>query len=300
MNDKRPRILVADDENISLTLLQHTLTKAGYLVDAVRDGQQALDQLAGQGKDYQAVILDHQMPQKTGLEVLQAIKSSEHALLPVILQTAEDSPSTIQAGFAAGAFYYLTKPFTPKMLLSVLSAALEDARNHEKVSQSLGQVRHSLSLARQISFDFRTPEDVTRLSSFIANYFIAPDKSEKVAIGLFELMLNAVEHGNLNINYDEKTQLIDAGRLQEEIQLRLNSEVYSGRSARISVEIHQDHLQVLIQDQGEGFDYEKYLTFSPERLLDNHGRGIMLASKLSFDQLSYHSGGSKVEAWHYF
>ena len=98
----------------------------------------------------------------------------------------------------------------------------------------------------------------------------------------------------------KKTQLIDAGRLQEEIQLRLNSEVYSGRSARISVEIHQDHLQVLIQDQGEGFDYEKYLTFSPERLLDNHGRGIMLASKLSFDQLSYHSGGSKVEAWHYF
>ena len=98
----------------------------------------------------------------------------------------------------------------------------------------------------------------------------------------------------------KKTQLIDAGRLQEEIQLRLNSEVYSGRSASISVEVHQDHFQALIQDQGEGFDYEEYLAFSPERLLDSHGRSIMMASTLSFDQLRYHSGGSKVEVRRFF
>jgi hypothetical protein len=50
-----------------------------------------------------------------------------------------------------------------------------------------------------------------------------------------------------------------------------------------------------VQDEGVGFDWEKYLQFDPERAFDPHGRGIALANKMSFDSLTYLGNGNTVE-----
>lgn len=57
-----------------------------------------------------------------------------------------------------------------------------------------------------------------------------------------------------------------------------------------------DRVEFTIRDQGDGFDWSKYLDFSPERAFDTHGRGIALARKLSFDSFEYLGNGNTVIA----
>jgi anti-sigma regulatory factor (Ser/Thr protein kinase) len=57
-----------------------------------------------------------------------------------------------------------------------------------------------------------------------------------------------------------------------------------------------DEIRITITDEGEGFDWQSYLTLSPERAMDNHGRGIAMAGLLSFSRLEYRGRGNEVVA----
>ncbi|MCP4219209.1 MAG: ATP-binding protein, partial [bacterium] len=57
-----------------------------------------------------------------------------------------------------------------------------------------------------------------------------------------------------------------------------------------------DEIRFTIKDQGKGFDLESYMDFSPDRVFDNHGRGIAMANKFSFDRLEYEGCGNRVMA----
>ena len=106
-------------------------------------------------------------------------------------------------------------------------------------------------------------------------------------LGLTELLVNAVEHGNLEISYDEKTELTRERALQREISRRLALPAYRDRVAAVRFERSGGRVQVEICDQGPGFDPEPYLTIDPRRVFDSHGRGIAIAKLLSFDRLEY-------------
>jgi hypothetical protein len=107
-------------------------------------------------------------------------------------------------------------------------------------------------------------------------------------------MTNAVEHGNLGISYDEKTQLNNEGRWQEEVERRLCLPENLGKYALLKLEQGPTELRITIRDQGPGFDWENYLQISPERVFDNHGRGIAMAGAVSFDRIEYRGNGNEV------
>jgi anti-sigma regulatory factor (Ser/Thr protein kinase) len=112
-----------------------------------------------------------------------------------------------------------------------------------------------------------------------------PD-ANRVVTGILELTLNAIEHGNLNIGYKEKSRLIEEERLDSEIERRLSDPLYSSREATAQFVRRPDTLSLHISDQGKGFEWRKYLNFDPERAFDTHGRGIAMANKA---QLRYGS-----------
>ncbi len=288
------RILLVEDDPVYRELLHGNLRDSGYEVIAVDTGAEAWPIIEQMGTRLGVVLLDRQLPDMDGLSLVARMKANrELALLPVVMQTAMTAPDEVVEGLRAGVYYYLTKPYRPEALLTILRAALQDRREHLRLEES---VRESDDFMRHIDYVdawFRTPAEARRLASFAAR--ICPDPG-RVVLGLSELMLNAVEHGNLGISYDEKTELIAADRLEEEIARRLEMPEYSIRRARLSIERLPGEYEFTIKDEGRGFAWEQYLELSPERAYHPHGRGIAMARSLSFDSLEYRGCGNTVVA----
>lgn len=110
MAEGRPYVIAADDNEDILGLVKARLTKRGYEVKAVRDGQAALDAVARRRPA--AVILDWMMPEVEGREVCARLKADPvTADIPVIMLTARAAEGDVSEGFGSGADEYLTKPF---------------------------------------------------------------------------------------------------------------------------------------------------------------------------------------------
>lgn len=113
------RLLLAEDEKSLSRALVRILEHANYSVDAVYDGEEALDYL--KNGNYDGVILDIMMPKKDGLEVLKTIRE-EGSPIPVLLLTARSEIDDKVKGLDLGANDYLTKPFAPPELLARIRA----------------------------------------------------------------------------------------------------------------------------------------------------------------------------------
>ncbi len=285
-------MLIVDDEPLNLEIVQDYLEDEPLVIETAEDGASALEMLNADPEKYDIVLLDRMMPGIDGLEVLKQI--SKHPILktvPVILQTAMSSPENIIEGLEAGAYYYLTKPFEEDMLLSVIHTAIRD-RNHFLSLQTLiKESQTTMGLIKSAHFQFSNLQHVKQLSSLLAN---ACPESESVITGLSELMINAVEHGNLEISYEDKTALIAESNWREEVERRLQLEQYKSRLVDVHFERTKSQITIIIADKGKGFDWEKYIDFDSERILHSHGRGIAMANKFSFDKISYNSSGNQV------
>jgi DNA-binding response OmpR family regulator len=115
------RVLVVDDDDTIRQLLSINLLAEGVEVDAVRDGETARESAWDVTPD--VIVLDVMMPGIDGLSLLRELRAeprTEH--VPVILLTACTSDEQVWAGWAAGADYYLTKPFDLAELLDVIAS----------------------------------------------------------------------------------------------------------------------------------------------------------------------------------
>jgi len=105
--------------------------------------------------------------------------------------------------------------------------------------------------------------------------------------------LNAIEHGNLAISYEEKGKLLAKRQHAKELKRRLSLPEYRDRFVEVRIERVLGTLIVRITDQGLGFDFERYMTLDKKRLFDSHGRGVLMAS--STLDLAYFPPGNLVE-----
>jgi hypothetical protein len=134
-------------------------------------------------------------------------------------------------------------------------------------------------------------QEAKSLALWLANVSGEP---ERTVTAYLELLINAVEHGNLGITYDEKSQLLKDGLWADEIELRFQQPPYSDRYVTVSMEKTITDCVVTIKDQGNGFDWSNYLDFSPERMFDLHGRGIAMSRLCGFDAIEYVGKGNVV------
>ncbi len=292
MTERQANLLIVDDEPLNLEIIQDYLDEENLHIETAEDGAIALEMLQGNPEKYDVVLLDRMMPGMDGLDVLKIIR--KHPVLktiPVILQTAMTAAENIVEGVEAGAYYYLTKPFEEDMLLSVIHTALRDRMQFLGLQRLVKENKHSMGLMKKAHFQFSTLDNVKVLSSLIAN--TCPD-SETVVTGLSELMINAVEHGNLEISYQEKTSLLAESDWDKEIDRRIVDSRYKDRKADVHFSRSADEITITIEDQGEGFDWKKYIEFDSERILHSHGRGIAMANKFSFTSVKYNEKGNQV------
>lgn len=288
------RILVVDDEIINLQIIQEFLEDSGHQLDLVTSAEQAWERLVDSAQHFDLVILDRMMPGMNGIELLQKMKAdTRYAAIPVIMQTAATAPDQVREGIEAGAYYYLAKPYEPETLTAIVRAALADVEGRERAREDAQAHVKAMELLDSAEFRFRRLDEVGPLIQVLASLCARP---ESVATGLSELLVNAIEHGNLGLSYEDKKRLRLDNNWEAEMIRRQALPEYCERSVRVHVARLADRLEFTVSDEGVGFNWQRYLDFDPERATDPNGRGIAMARLLSFDSLCYSGCGNRVVA----
>lgn len=141
------KILVVDDESRMRKLVKDFLTKSGYAVIEAQDGSEALDLFFAQ-KDIALVLLDVMMPKTDGWQVCREIRA--YSKVPIIMLTAKSDERDELLGFELGVDEYISKPFSPKILVARVEAIL----------RRMGQANQKESLASGgIMLDKNAPGD---------------------------------------------------------------------------------------------------------------------------------------------
>ncbi len=288
----RPRLLVVDDEAVNREIIVEYLEAEDCDLVMAADGGQALDLLRAADAAFDAVVLDRMMPGIDGIEVLRQIKATPGLRgLPVILQTAAAGRDQVAEGLKLGAYYYLTKPYHRDALVAVVRAALADAAQRRDLARRIDDSRAVMALIERGTFRFRTLEDARALAAAFAALCEEPDLA---GMGLVELLVNAVEHGNLGITFHEKSELLSAGRWEEEVGERLQRPENLDKTAELECRRESGWLVFAIRDCGAGFAWERFLSLDETRAFHPNGRGIALARNIAFRTLEYRGCGNEV------
>jgi CheY-like chemotaxis protein len=255
--------------------------------------------------------------------------------VPFLFLTAHADRDSELMGREMGASDYLTKPVDFEILIArlksqLVSAQKADRKADRKISKKLQDLLENSALGGGLlgtsnaeqGFDdlldryqnvldslkhpsstiehlesarlkFRTPLEAKNIAVTLAQVCPVP---EAAALGFTELFVNAVEHGNLALDYADKSRLLVQNSWAEAIEERLGQPAFSARRVTVRFERTDRHIQVHIQDEGAGFDFEKYLEIDPARMTDPHGRGIAFAKSISFSSLLYQGNGNQVTA----
>lgn len=206
--------------------------------------------------------------------------------IPVLVLLPAYDDALMCACLRAGAFQCLVEPISDELCQAAVAAASA-----------------SRLAAQQLSFDpqhldkvalwFQTPTEAESAARFLAAFCPQPARQ---ALGISELLLNAVEHGNLGIGGETKARLLTSGTFQEEVALRLRDPERASRRARVTLRRFADHIEICCQDEGNGFDWRRLANHQCDDGAAPRGRGIALSRKLAFDSLQYFGNGNRVAA----
>ena len=167
------KILVVDDEARMRKLVKDFLANKGFYVEEAGDGEEAVDKFFAQ-KDIALVLLDVMMPKMDGWEVLKTIR--KYSQVPVIMLTARSEERDELQGFSLGVDEYISKPFSPKILVARVEAILRRSNASGGDALSVGGILIDKA-AHQVTIDGNEVElsfkEFELLSYFVENQGIA-------------------------------------------------------------------------------------------------------------------------------
>lgn len=165
-------IVVVEDESDILEIISYNLRREGYRVVDLFSGEEALDTIKRNKPDL--VLLDVMLPGMDGLEVCRQLKSvQETKNIPIIMLTAKGEEADIVCGLELGADDYITKPFSPKVLVARIRTVLRRSSQEQKDEDSVLKV-HDLTIhpGRHEVLVKNKPVQLT-LTEFRILYFLA-------------------------------------------------------------------------------------------------------------------------------
>ena len=161
------KILVVDDEARMRKLVKDFLTIKGFTVIEAEDGEQAVDIFFKQ-KDISLIILDVMMPKMDGWEVLKTVR--QYSQIPVIMLTARGEERDELQGFKLGVDEYISKPFSPKILVARVEAILRRSNVAVSETTEVGGIRIDKA-ADQVEIDGK-PIDLSYKEFELLTYFV--------------------------------------------------------------------------------------------------------------------------------
>lgn len=216
------------------------------------------------------------------------------ALRPFTVVLVVDEPSADLLGLAAnaGVFACLPRSASPEGRDKLLESALDHVHAFRRSATDDAILHRAAALTSHAHFELRTLEEAEALASLLAACASNP---ERRIGGFLELLVNGIEHGNLEISQEDKRALLRDGCWHREIEARLASSRWASRRVRVSVErTPSGTVEFAIEDDGAGFDWVSVLKGGLSENEGRYGRGIALARLMSFDELFFEGRGNRV------
>ena len=161
------KILVVDDEARMRKLVKDFLSIKGYIVLEAQDGEEAL-KVFDANKDVKLILLDVMMPKMDGFEVLEAIR--QYSKVPVMMLTARSEERDELEGYKLGVDEYITKPFSPRILVARVEAVLRRTVGEAEDRLIAGAIEID-KVARSVYID-KKPVDLSFKEYELLTYFI--------------------------------------------------------------------------------------------------------------------------------
>lgn len=184
------------------------------------------------------------------------------------------------------------RPETPEHGPQTAAGKGPDSYRKRAIRAYLSSNRPAIGRLVQGEFEIHTLAEAERLATMLASH--CPD-AENAAMGIWELLCNAIEHGNYGIDCATKARLLGEGALQDELERRAAMSPYRDRIVRVHFRQSSIRIEIRIEDEGDGFDHARYDGDLAPGASPN-GRGIALARALAFSSLIYPGSGNLVIA----
>lgn len=244
----------------------------------------------------QALLLDMGHPTEDLTRINNALGEEFLAAAgPIVLVGAEEKATDAETlSEIINSSRYIDQSHGAEALFATVSAEIEEYMLRRSVRVAVETAEISVSDMDTASYRFRTREEAKRIATILAS---ACDEPGAIAIGLTELMVNAVEHGCLDIGHEEKGDLIEKGRLADEIKHRRTQAPYADRFVQIDFKRTPSQISFRIKDPGKGFDHQAFVGRPQDGHTKKHGRGLTMACSC-FDELTFLGNGNEALAIH--
>lgn len=283
------KILIVDDQEVLRGLLVKFIHKAGLESIEAENGEKAIELY--QTVHPAVVLSDIRMPRMDGLTLLNKIKKIDKSAA-VILMTGYGNEEILLKALRGGAINYFKKPFNFHEIIEVIKTLIK-----HQTEIDLSQIYSPHLVKETKHFVFKTEDaDIFPIINQITLHLqkiASPSEILNLKIGIEEMLKNAVEHGNLCIKAEEKSEALKAGRFGELIEKQLKDSNNASKKIYVTAEVTPTQLSVKIKDEGAGFNWQALPELQAESLLHYSGRGIFL-TRIYFDEVLYNEKGSEV------
>lgn len=285
-----PKILVADDDAVARERIGAILEKEASLsVVFVADGTEALVEFERAKPDL--LLTDLQMPKMDGLDLVRAVRHRCEST-PIVMMTSHEDQELAAQALSAGAASYVPKSEAEDELLNTVQHVL-----NLSTRQSGPPFPAEMKQSRMVYVIHNDPQMIASLVGHLQENILQVglcDESEQIRFGvaLEEALINAMIHGNLEINSNIKEQ--DPTQFDQMVKQRCNELPYKERKIEIEVELSSEQAVVTIGDHGKGFDPTTLPDPThPENLEKVSGRGVLLMRSF-MDQVQFNEAGNRV------
>lgn len=283
-------VLIVDDNPIDRRLAAGVVEKEGLETRFAIHGRAALDEIGIERPDI--VLTDMLMPEMDGLELVEEIKAN-YSNIPVVLMTAHGSEEIAVKALQVGASSYVPKQNLARDLghtLHDVLAIVQAKRGEEQAFDCL--VEHDLRF--QLGAEDLSHEPLIGFLQQQLKRWDLCGEGEMVRIGtaLHEAFVNAIEHGNLEL--DSALRDEPNGAYQKLGKRRRRESPYCERKIDVSVKLSREIAAIKIRDQGPGFDPSSLPDpTDPENIGRISGRGLLLI-RTFMDDVQFNETGNEI------
>ena len=296
MNRRAVHILLIDDDPAVLDMVHSALAHYGMEVHAYPDAAQALELIQNPAApQFDLVISDIQMDGLDGFDVIHKVKATQPHL-PVVLMTGQASVDYAIKAMRMGASNLFMKPVAIRDLVQSVFHLVDLHRDFRLADDGLrglvNERRHFLFRSDELD----VPSLVRHLTDrLVPMGFASPSNIDVIAMAFHEALVNALDHGNLELDSDLKGDLF----AKEDGYVTLRGErmkdpEYSGRLIEVRLAMDTERFELEISDEGRGFDTSQASPLPGDSDLSAHcGRGLPLIL-LVMDEVHFNEKGNQI------
>ncbi|HRP69938.1 MAG TPA: ATP-binding protein [Turneriella sp.] len=288
----KPPVLIIDPD-IALQEILGEILRNRFRIFAAANIAAAKEVMQGEEPDL--VFIELQLPNESAIDFIEQTKRSKANTQFIVITDNATVENAISA-LRHGAFDFLKKPFEIEDIARIVEKFFSITKNRE-VDYDI----YSSIIAESRTFEL--PTNFALVSTFmseimhIVSRFSGIDKKATLTIrlSLYEMLVNAMEHGNLEVDYEMKKKLLDeVVDYQRFLEERAKQTSYNERKVLVSYHYDAKSISFTITDEGPGFDVSKVPNpHASENLESLNGRGIFI-SRVNMTRVTYNDKGNSV------